>query len=79
VTSVVVDKNGLATVMGDGPAYFVLADHAPEVCQPGVPLTYSNFKIWKVPAGGTFDLKNRPTTGYYLRSVTNGVINADPY
>ena len=51
-TSVVVDKNGLATVMGDGPAYFVLGDHAPEVCQPGVPLTYSNYKIWKVTTGG---------------------------
>ena len=51
VTSLEVDKNGLATVMGDGPAYFVLADHAPEVCQAGVPLTYSNFKIWKVPRG----------------------------
>ncbi len=79
VTSIVVDKNGLATVMGDGPAYFVLGDHAPEVCQPGVPLTYSNYKIWKVLSGGTFDLKNRPATGYYLRSVSNGVINADPY
>ena len=32
VTSVVVDRNGLATVMGAGPAYFVLADHLPEVC-----------------------------------------------
>jgi cyanophycinase len=78
-TSVVVDRNGLATVMGEGPAYFILADHAPEVCQPGVPLTYSNYKIWKVGTGGTFDLRNRPTTGYYLRSVNNGVINADPY
>jgi cyanophycinase len=78
-TSVVVDKNGLATVIGAGPAYFVLADHAPEVCQPGVPLTYSNYKIWKVLPGGTFDLRNRPTTGYYLRSVTNGVISSDPY
>jgi len=78
-TSVVVDRNGLATVMGDGPAYFVLGDHMPEVCQSGTPLTFSNFKIWKVPAGGTFNLQNRPTTGYYLRSVTNGVISADPY
>jgi cyanophycinase len=78
-TSVVVDRNGLATVMGDGPAYFILADHAPEVCLPGTPLTYSNYKIWKVGAGGTFDLRNRPTTGYYLRSVNNGVINANPY
>lgn len=78
-TSVVVDRNGLATVMGAGPAYFVLGDHAPEVCQAGVPLTYSNFKIWKVSAGGTFDLRNRPTTGYYLRSVNNGVISSNPY
>lgn len=79
VTSVVVDRNGLATVMGDGPAYFILADHAPEVCQAGTPLTYSNFKIWKVLPGGTFNLQNRPTTGYYLRSVTNGVISSNPY
>ena len=78
-TSVVVDKQGLATVMGGGPAYFVLADHAPEVCQPGTPLTYSNYKIWKVPAGGTFDLANRPTTGFYLVSVTGGVLSGDPY
>jgi cyanophycinase-like exopeptidase len=79
VTSVVVDRNGIATVMGDGPAYFVLADHAPEVCQSGVPLTYSNYKIWKVNTGGTFNLQSRPSTGYYTRSVSNGVISADPY
>jgi cyanophycinase-like exopeptidase len=78
-TSVVVDRNGLATVIGDGPAYFVLGDHAPEVCVAGSPLTFSNFKIWKVLSGGTFDLRNRPTTGYYLRSVTNGVISSNPY
>ena len=79
VTSVVVDRNGVATVLGDGPAYFILADHAPEVCQSGTPLTYSNYKIWKVTANGTFDLRNRPSTGYYTRSVSNGVISADPY
>ena len=78
-TSLEVDRNGLARVVGDGPAYFVLGDHAPEVCQPGTPLTYSNFKIWKVPSGGTFDLKNRPTTGFYLRSVSNGVVSSNPY
>jgi cyanophycinase len=79
VTSVVVDANGQARVMGDGPAYFVLADHAPEVCAARTPLTYSNFKIWRVTSGGTFDLRTRPTTGYYTRSVTNGVISANPY
>jgi cyanophycinase len=78
-TSVVVDKNGLATVLGDGPVYFVLGDHVPEVCEAGVPLTYSNFKIWKVNSNGTFDLRSRPTTGYYLISVNNGQLSADPY
>ncbi len=79
VTSIVVDKNGLATVYGEGAAYFVLADHFPEVCQPRQPLTYSNFKLWKVLPGGTFDLRNRPTTGYYTISVTDGVLSGDPY
>ncbi|HVF51287.1 MAG TPA: hypothetical protein VNA19_14440 [Pyrinomonadaceae bacterium] len=78
-TSVVVDKNGLARVMGAGPAYFVLGDHAPESCESGQPLTFSNYKIWKVAAGGTFDLRNRPTTGFYLISVTNGQLSGDPY
>jgi cyanophycinase len=79
VTSIVVDRNGLARVMGDGPAYFVLGDHMPEQCVAKQPLTFSNYKIWKVNSGGTFDLQNRPITGYYLRSVTNGVISSDPY
>lgn len=78
-TSVVVDKNGLARVFGDGPAYFVLGDHFPEVCEPRTPLTYSNFKIWRVAAGGTFDLRTRPTTGFYTVSVTGGAMSGDPY
>ncbi|HVF86507.1 MAG TPA: hypothetical protein VM866_02915 [Pyrinomonadaceae bacterium] len=78
-TSVVVDKNGLARVIGDGPAYFVLGDHVPEVCEAGKPLTHSNFKIWKIANGGTFDLRNRPTVGYYTVSVNNGLLSSDPY
>src|SRR5262245_1372090 len=73
-TSVVVNRNGLATVMGNGPAFFILGDHTPEVCQPKTPLTYSNYKIWRVETGGSFNLNNRPTNGYYLRSVVDGVI-----
>jgi cyanophycinase len=78
-TSVVVDKQGLARVMGNGPAYFILGDHIPEVCEPQTPLTFSNYKIWRVSSGDTFDLKNRPQSGYYLRSVKNGKIDSDPY
>jgi cyanophycinase len=79
VTSVEVDRFGLATVVGTGTVYFILADHAPVTCVAGTPLTYTNYKIWKVAPGGTFNLANRPTTGYYLRSVNNGVIDQNPY
>jgi cyanophycinase len=78
-TSVVVDKNGIARVMGDGPVYFILGDHLPEVCEPQTNLTFSDYKIWRVESGDTFDLNNRPTTGYYLRSANDGRIDANPY
>ncbi|MDQ3908297.1 MAG: peptidase S51 [Acidobacteriota bacterium] len=78
-TSLVVDKKGRARVLGKGPAYFILADHRPEVCEPGVPLTYSNYKVWKVGKGGTFDLAHRPITGYYTISVERGKLSPDAY
>ncbi|AEV84682.1 hypothetical protein ACWT_3659 [Actinoplanes sp. SE50] len=73
--SLFVDRAGLATLAG-ADAYIVLGDHAPEQAVAGRPLTYTGFKIWHLTGGGTFDFANRPTCGYYLRSVTAGV--ADP-
>ena len=78
-TSVIVNREGLARVMGDGPAYFVLADHAPETCENGQPLTYSGFKLWKATTGQTFDLSHRPANGFYQVSVSNGQVGGNPY
>ena len=78
-TSVTVDKFGMAKVMGRGAAYFVLGDHPPEICKPRTPLTYYDYKIWRVPYGDTFNLRNLPTRGYYLRSVKRGRFDSDPY
>ena len=78
-TSVAVDKKGMARVLGKGPAYFILGDHQPEKCQPNVPLTYTNYKIWKVAEGGTFDLAHKPARGYTLVSVVDGKITSNPY
>lgn len=78
-TSLVVDRFGLGTVMGAGPVYMVLADHQPERCVAGQSLSFSNFKIWKLATGATFDLASRPACGYYRRSVTNGAISGDAY
>jgi len=78
-TSVVIDKFGVASVIGAGNAYFILADHPPERCVSGQSLTYSNYKIWKIGNGGFYNLQNRPTTGFYTISVNNGVLSGNPY
>ncbi|WP_201253443.1 cyanophycinase [Nodularia spumigena] len=78
-TSLVVDKYGMAKVMGRGAAYFVLGDHPPEECKPQTPLTFYDYKIWRVPRGDTFNLKDLPTRGYYFRSVKRGRFSSDPY
>jgi cyanophycinase-like exopeptidase len=86
-TSIVVDASGMATVYGNpgapSAAYFVLADHpvgSGEQVSAKQPLSYANYRIWKVPAGGSFDLANRPASlGSYTISVSNGVLSANPY
>jgi cyanophycinase len=78
-THILVDRNGMAHVFGAGPAYVVLGDHFPERALPGRPLTYCGFKIWRVPTGLSYDLRNRPTAGFYTVDVNDGVILRDPY
>ncbi|MFD3466668.1 hypothetical protein ACFWWM_09940 [Streptomyces sp. NPDC058682] len=76
--SLFIDRNGLATLYGAN-TYIVLGDHQPERAVAGRPLTFSDYKIWRLASGQTFDFANRPTCGYYLRSVTNGVTNSNLY
>ncbi|GAB3169504.1 hypothetical protein FHX75_12575 [Micromonospora palomenae] len=76
--SLYIDRNGLATLSGPS-AYVVLGDHQPEIAVAGQPLTYSNFKIWKLTSGQTYHFANRPTCGYYLRSVNAGVPSSSLY
>jgi cyanophycinase len=78
-TAVLVDDRGMAHVLGEGPAYFVLGDHFPENALPGQPLTYCGYKIWRAPSGLSFDLRHRPPTGFYTVDVNEGVILRDPY
>jgi len=76
--SIHTDRSGIGTVAG-ADAYVVLGDHEPEWAERGKPLTFSGYKIWKLAPGATFDFRNRPTCGYYLRSVTAGTPDADLY
>ncbi|PTA45503.1 hypothetical protein [Micromonospora sp. RP3T] len=76
--SLYVDRAGRATLSGPS-AYVVLGDHQPEVAVSGQPLTYTGVKIWKLTNGQSYDFANRPTCGYYLRSVRAGVPDSSLY
>ncbi|MEU8007542.1 pre-peptidase C-terminal domain-containing protein [Catellatospora sp. NPDC049111] len=76
--SLFIDAAGKATLSGPS-AYVVLGDHQPERASAGQSLSFSNFKIWKLTGGQSYDFANRPSCGYYLRSVTNGVAESNLY
>jgi len=79
-TSLVVDKAGMARVMGGKNVYVARLDHAPEICRPGTPLTCTGYKLWMLGPGQTFNLASRPASyGYYPASVTAGVLDGDYY
>ncbi len=82
-TSLLIERQGIARVMTDdedGSAYFILGARQPEVCEPETPLSFSDYRIWRVRDGETFDLKNIPTTGYYQVSVSEGHMSpSNPY
>src|SRR5207253_4052527 len=53
-TVVLIDKRGMGEVYGNV-AYVVLADHPPERCLAGQALTFSNYKIWRLPDGSRYN------------------------
>lgn len=56
-SAVLVEADGKARVVGTGKgAYFLHPTQAPEVCEKGVPLTFRGITVYRVPAGGHFDL-----------------------
>ena len=78
-TALLVDRNGLGTVHGTGPVYFIRGSAPAEILRPETPLTWCGLQVWTVRAGETFDLANRPVTGGSWMDVNEGVILNKPY
>jgi cyanophycinase len=74
--AVLLDADGGAKVVGDGPAYFLEARNRPEVCRRKTPLRFSGVSVHRVPSGSTFNIKS--WTGQagedYNLSVSDGKI-----
>ena len=78
-SAVLVEADGKATVVGTGKgAYFLRPTQAPEVCEKGRPLTFRNVSVYRVQAGGHFDLTSWTGEGgtEYSLSVERGKIES---
>ncbi|MGA8430655.1 MAG: cyanophycinase [Candidatus Sulfotelmatobacter sp.] len=78
-SAVLVEGDGKATVVGTGKgAYFMHPAEKPEVCKNGVDLTLHNVGVYKVAAGGHFDLNSWTGDGgvAYSLSVQQGKIKS---
>ncbi|HXM08540.1 MAG TPA: cyanophycinase [Terriglobales bacterium] len=70
-SAVLVEADGRGTVVGNGQgAYFLRPTLAPDVCKFGQPLTFRKIGVYKVPAGGHFDLGSWTGEGGTAYSLT---------
>jgi cyanophycinase len=78
-SAVLVEPDGKGTVLGNGKgAYFLRPTQKPETCKQGEPLTFQGISVYKVPAGGHFDLPSWTGDGgmAYSLSVEKGKIES---
>jgi cyanophycinase len=78
-SAVLVDADGLGTVIGSGKgAYFLRPAQAPEVCKENTPLEFHNISVYHIPTGGHFDLTSWAGDGgnSYALSVEKGVVRS---
>ena len=77
-TAVLVNTDGIASVVGTSAAYFLSVNEAPKVCLPGKALSFHNISVYKVLAGQQFNLSTWQASGHvaYSLSVEDGVIRS---
>jgi cyanophycinase len=78
-SAVLVESDGKGTVLGSGKgAYFLRPTHQSETCKKGEPLTFQKISVYRVPAGGHFDLTSWTGDGgtAYSLSVEKGKIDS---
>lgn len=76
--AVVLEPNGMATVIGAGFAYFLQATQNPEVCKANTPLTFRGVAVRSLHADERFDVRQWSSSegASYTLSVESGVIHS---
>ena len=77
-TALLLDSKGTGTVVGNSTVYFLQAPGAPQVCEPGVPLTYQNISVYRINSSGSFNVPNWRGNGgtTYTVSANAGVLSS---
>ncbi len=78
-SAVLVEGDGKAIVVGTGKgAYFMHPAERPDVCKDGIALTFRNVSVYRLAAGGHFDLNSWSGEGgvAYSLSVQQGKIKS---
>jgi cyanophycinase len=76
--AVLLEADGRAKVVGSGPAYFLEATNAPEVCRRKTPLSFRPITVHRAPSGASFNVKDWKGSGGddYQLSAVNGEVKA---
>jgi cyanophycinase-like exopeptidase len=77
-TAVLLEPDGLATVVGAGAAYFLASTQPPETCKANIPLTFRGVTVRSLRANEQFNvLQWSSSTGVsYTLSVEAGTIHS---
>jgi cyanophycinase len=77
-TALLIDARGGGEVVGTNSVFFIEAPGAPQVCSPGLPLTYRNVAVRRVGAGESFNVADwRGNTGIaYTVTAEAGVLSS---
>jgi cyanophycinase len=74
--AVLLEPDGEAKIVGDGPAYFMEARNTPEICRRKTPLRFSGVSVHRVSAGSTFNIKSWQGGEDYRLSVSDGHVRS---
>lgn len=77
-TAYLMEPDGSGAVVGAGAAYFLRTSAPPEACKPRAPLTFKNISVYRVRAGGTFNVAAWTGSGgtAYSLSAVQGVLQS---
>ncbi len=76
--AVLLETDGKATVVGSGPAYFLEAKTAPEICRLKTPLQFNSISVHRAPTASSFNVKSWSGQGGddYVLSTREGQVSA---